>query len=109
MAAGETTVSRLLDEEESDVGTASFVRRVAALGLIRTVERSIEGCHARITAILRKSPNASSAHISLCLRFKHLAEQVADDPQVGCRNWANLVLHDQLGCVIGSAAAAATL
>eukprot|EP00439_Symbiodinium_sp_Y106_P020067 s5823_g2.t1 len=43
LAAGERTVSRLLDEEESDVGTASFVRRVAALGQIRTVERNMLG------------------------------------------------------------------
>ncbi|CAE7210534.1 unnamed protein product [Symbiodinium sp. CCMP2592] len=43
LAAGKAIVSRLLDEEEPDSATASFVHRVAALGRVSTVERNMLG------------------------------------------------------------------
>lgn len=66
----------------TDPGMAPLVKWIARFACIRMVERSIEGIHARLTAIYRRAPRASMPYLSVELRFENLLRAIAAQPKV---------------------------
>ena len=64
--------------------TLCMVRRgeTCKLSKVRAAERSIEGCHSRIHTIQKRAPRASTAYLSLELRFAHLRKISSIHPEI---------------------------
>ena len=74
----------------ADVGRSTdpvcqaFKSWTSALAMLSIVERPIEGWHARVTQLLRKSPNAGLSYVSSTLRFTGLCRAVDQNPEAVC-------------------------